>query len=62
MKLLVENICKKATGACREVSSASLEEEIFQDAHFLENNVLSTNEELVQLYGLPDKLYAVRSG
>ena len=61
MKLLVENICKKATGACREVSSASLEEEIFQDSHFLENNVFSTSHQMVNVYGLPDKRYEVRS-
>lgn len=51
----------KATGACREVSSASLEEEIFQDAHFLENNVFSTSHQMVNVYGLPDKRYEIRS-
>ncbi len=56
----VENLIKD-TSAWKEFLSPDLEELIFNDSQYLENNVFSTSHQSVNVYGLPEKIYEVRT-
>ena len=45
----------------QEFSSPDLEELMFGDARYLENNAFSTSHQSVNVYGLPEKCYEVRA-
>lgn len=49
------------TDAWQELMSPNLEEMIFGDPHYLENNAFSTSHQSVNVYGLPEKCYEVRA-
>jgi len=44
-----------------ELLSPDLEELMFNDSHYLENNAFSTSHQSVNVYGLPEKQYEVRT-
>ena len=50
-----------STEAWNEFSSPDLEELMFDDSRYLENNVFSTSHQSVNVYGLPEKIYEVRT-
>ena len=56
----VESLIKH-TNAWTEFSSPTLEGLMFGDAKYLENNAFSTSHQNVNVYGLPEKLYEVRT-
>lgn len=67
-----ENICNlrlvkkvedliKATDAWNEFETPDLETLMFGDSHYLENNAFSTSHQCVNVYGLPEKQYEIRS-
>ena len=49
------------TDAWNEFSSPALEDLIFGDPKYLENNTFSTSHQNVNVYGLPEKCYEVRT-
>ena len=49
------------TGAYSESLSPDLEELMFGDPKYLENNAFSTSHQSVNVYGLPEKRYEVRT-
>ena len=49
------------TGAWNECLSPDLEELMFGDSQYLENNAFSTSHQNVNVYGLPEKKYEVRT-
>ncbi len=49
------------TDAWQEFNSPDLEELMFEDSHYLENNAFSTSHQSVNVYGLPEKCYEVRT-
>lgn len=49
------------TGAYSESLSPDLEELMFGDPNYLENNAFSTSHQSVNVYGLPEKRYEVRT-
>lgn len=51
----------KCTSAWNEDSSSCLEELMFGDAQYIENNTFSTGHQSVNVYGLPEKQYEVRT-
>lgn len=51
----------KSTDVWTEFLSPDLEEEMFGDSNYLENNVFSTGHQSVNVYGLPEKRYEVRT-
>lgn len=56
----VEWLIKKSS-TWTEMLSPDIEKEIFGDSNYLENNVFSTSHQSVNVYGLPEKRYEVRS-
>lgn len=44
-----------------EFTSSGLEKIMFNDEHYLENNAFSTSHQSVNVYGLPEKRYEVRT-
>ena len=56
----VEKIIKRSK-SWAEFHSSRLEEEMFHDKRWLENNSFSTSHQSVNVYGLPEKRYEVRS-
>ncbi len=56
----LEGIIKKS-GGFTEKTAAELEETIFGEADHLENNVFSTSHQIVNVYGMPEKYYEVRT-
>ena len=49
------------TDAWNEFLSPDLEDLIFGDSKYLENNAFSTSHQSVNVYGLPEKIYEVRT-
>lgn len=49
------------TDEWQEFSSPDLEELMFNDSHYFENNAFSTSHQSVNVYGLPEKYYEVRT-
>ncbi len=49
------------TDAWNEFLSPDLEDLMFGDPHYLENNAFSTSHQSVNVYGLPEKCYEVRT-
>ena len=49
------------TGLWNEFASQDLEDLMFDDPHYLENNTFSTSHQSVNVYGLPEKCYEVRT-
>jgi hypothetical protein len=45
----------------KEFASADLEKMIFDDPQYLEKNTFSTSHQSVNVYGLPEKIYEVRT-
>ena len=56
----VENLIRD-TDAWNEFLSPSLESLMFDDPNYIENNVFSTGHQSVNVYGLPEKCYEVRT-
>lgn len=51
----------QSTDAWNEFLSPDLEELMFNEPKYLENNVFSTSHQSVNVYGLPEKIYEVRT-
>lgn len=51
----------KASGCCLETLTPDLEQLMFGDSNFLENNAFSTSHQNVNVYGQPEKTYEVRT-
>lgn len=51
----------QSTDTWNEFSAPDLEELMFGDPKYLENNVFSTSHQSVNVYGLPEKTYEVRT-
>ena len=51
----------QSTDAWNEFASPDLEDLMFGDSKYLENNVFSTGHQSVNVYGLPEKIYEVRT-
>lgn len=51
----------QSTDAWNEFASPDLEELMFGDSKYLENNAFSTSHQSVNVYGLPEKIYEVRT-
>ncbi|MGI6654110.1 MAG: AAA domain-containing protein [Christensenellales bacterium] len=51
----------QSTDAWNEFLSPDLEELMFGDSHYIENNAFSTSHQSVNVYGLPEKMYEVRT-
>ena len=51
----------KSTNSWQESLSPDLEELMFGDSKYLENNAFSTSHQSVNVYGLPEKCYEVRT-
>ena len=56
----VENLIHSSAN-WTEFASSSLEKLMFNDEHYLENNAFSTSHQSVNVYGLPEKKYEVRT-
>ena len=56
----VENLIQH-TDAWNEFQSTALEDLMFGDPNYIENNVFSTSHQSVNVYGLPEKRYEVRT-
>lgn len=56
----VENLIRD-TDSWNEFLSPSLERLMFDDPNYIENNVFSTGHQSVNVYGLPEKRYEVRT-
>lgn len=56
----VESLIKK-TGTWNEFLSPDLEKLMFSDSNYLENNAFSTSHQSVNVYGLPEKRYEIRT-
>lgn len=51
----------QSTDAWNEFASPDLEDLMFGDSKYLENNAFSTSHQSVNVYGLPEKIYEVRA-
>jgi hypothetical protein len=51
----------KASGDCTEFMASDLEQRMFANSHYLEDNAFSTGHQSVNVYGLPEKCYEIRS-
>ncbi|HUM83936.1 MAG TPA: DEAD/DEAH box helicase [Lachnospiraceae bacterium] len=51
----------KSTKSWHEVQTPDMEEMMFGDRNYLENNAFSTSHQSVNVYGLPEKCYEVRT-
>lgn len=56
----VEHLCKMS-GKYTENTTQSIEKLIFNNEHYLEENSFSTSHQVVNVYGLPEKCYEIRS-
>ena len=56
----VESLIKE-TEVWTETLTPELEEKIFGDKHCIENNSFSTSHQSVNVYGLPEKCYEIRT-
>ncbi|MDN4066658.1 AAA domain-containing protein [Paenibacillus vini] len=56
----IETLCK-ATNESIEIHSSSIEDIIFHNEHYLEDNSFTTSHQLVNVYVKPEKRYEVRS-
>ncbi len=56
----VENLIR-SSNSWAEFMSPDLEKLMFNDEHYLENNAFSTSHQSVNVYGLPEKRYEVRT-
>lgn len=51
----------QSTSAWKEFASSDLERLMFGDSKYIENNAFSTGHQSVNVYGLPEKIYEVRT-
>ncbi|MBR1857861.1 MAG: hypothetical protein IJ803_12450 [Oribacterium sp.] len=51
----------KSTDAWNELHTPDLEDLMFGDSKYLENNAFSTSHQSVNVYGLPEKFYEIRT-
>lgn len=51
----------KGTDEWQEFSAEELEELMFNNPHYLEENSFSTSHQSVNVYGLPEKCYEIRT-
>lgn len=51
----------QSTDTCNEFVTSDLEDLMFGDSKYLENNAFSTSHQSVNVYGLPEKIYEVRT-
>ena len=60
---LVKNVESqmKSNPSCTEIGSHELEKKMFGDETYLEENTFSTGHQSVNVYGIPEKKYEVRS-
>lgn len=56
----VENLIHSSNNWA-EFASSDLEKLMFNDEHYLENNAFSTSHQSVNVYGLPEKRYEIRT-
>jgi hypothetical protein len=56
----IERLIKKSDG-WTETHTSDLEQLMFGDAAYLENNAFSTSHQSVNVYGLPEKCYEIRT-
>jgi len=49
------------TGECVEFATKAIEETLFDNANYLEENTFATTHQLANVYGRPEKRYEVRS-
>lgn len=56
----VENLIRN-TDSWNEFMTSDLEEIMFDDSNYLENNAFSTSHQSVNVYGLPEKKYEIRA-
>lgn len=59
----LREVCRlcRESGACLEIGTHDLEEIMFGDRNFLENNSFSTGHQRVNVYSEPEKRYEIRS-
>jgi len=57
----VENLFESSTEGCKEYSSHEIENIIFKNSKYIEENSFSTSHQNVNVYGLPEKRYEIRS-
>ncbi len=57
---ILENLLKQS-GDCIEYSSSDIEEILFGERNYLENNAFSTGHQNVNVYGKPEKRYEIRT-
>lgn len=57
----VEQICKEQVDNWGEYHASDIEFEMFDDDKYIENNSFTTNHQLVNVYGKPEKRYEIRS-
>ena len=51
----------KKSGACTEYDAHFMEQLIFGSSTYLEDNSFSTGHQSVNVYGLPEQIYEIRS-
>jgi hypothetical protein len=56
----VENLCR-SSGNCNVYSTKEIEEIIFGNDNYIEENAFATGHQLVNVYGNPEKKYEIRS-
>lgn len=56
----VENLVK-ASDCWNETASQTLEQAVFGNPHYLEDNAFSTSHQSVNVYGLPERCYEIRT-
>ena len=57
----IEGLVKKQSGAFVEYASSTIEEMIWGNANYLEENTFSTGHQMVNVYRKPERYYEVRS-
>ena len=53
-------LCRRS-GVCQEIGTHDLEQIMFGNPNFLEDNSFSTGHQSVNVYGKPEKRYEIRS-
>ena len=51
----------KRTASWKELQSPELERQMFRDSRYLESNTFSTSHQSVNVYGLPERCYEIRT-
>lgn len=51
----------RSSDSWKESASPDLEDLLFGDSKYIENNAFSTSHQSVNVYGLPEKIYEIRT-